>query len=312
MKFIFTISIIFSFLSCAVDKRRNTSELETVNFSQKFHSPKVETGIEGEDIYGPSAEITNDEKEVLSQKQAIVALDFSPALYHSLSYLKLISDLEKKKVNISVVISSGFSAIIAALYGKYKSANRLDWKAYALIKKLEKENKVYSTSWLKTVEIFLKEEFQDIRLEQLKLLVVIPTYDEKNNKLVLKHTGPVVEAIMSSLRIQNSRESFLLNPSIEYFGKEKSFGVDKVFRVSAFPRNFKLETTSGFVLGIYSKLAGLIHYRTDKFMQISDKKLIYIDKVPNMSDLMSLVSDQSEEISLNISNSIQEWANKNN
>lgn len=312
MKFIPLILILFTLFSCALDERRNTSDFDTVDFSRKFHTPKVETGVAGEDVYGPSAQSSSSINKNPSQKQAVVALDLSPALYQSFSYLKLISDLEKKKININIIISSGFSAIIAALYAKYRSANRLDWKAYALIRKLEKEKKVFSTSWLNTIELFLKEEFNETRLEQLRLLIAIPTYNKNDNKLILKHTGPIVETIMTSLRFQRSRESFLLNPSVSYFGKEKVFGADKVFRVTSFPKTFKLKTPSGFVLGVYSKLAGFIYYQTDKYMELSSEKFLYIDKIPNISDLMSSVSEPSEVISLKILNSIEEWTNKNN
>ena len=145
MKYILQFLIFFIVTSCALDERRNTTDFDTVNISKEFHSPKVETGFEGEDVYGPSAENTSDFSETPNEKQAIIALDLSPALYQSFSYLKIFSDLEKKKININIIISSGFSAIIAALYAKYKSANRLDWSAYALIRKLENEKKVFSS-----------------------------------------------------------------------------------------------------------------------------------------------------------------------
>lgn len=312
MKFILQFLILFIISGCALDERRNTTEFDTVNISKEFHSPKVETGVEGEDVYGPSAENTPVLSSTPIEKQAIVALDLSPALYQSFSYLKMFSDLEKKKININIIISSGFSAIIAALYAKYKSANRLDWSGYALIRKLEKEKKVFSSSWLKTIELFLKEEFKETGLEQLKVLIAIPTFDEEKNEIILKHTGSIVEAIMDSLRFQRSRESFLLNPSKSYFGKEKLFGADKVFRVTSFPKKFKLRTPSGFVLGVYSKLAGFIHYQTNSYMDLSSEKFLYLDEIPNISDLMSSVSGPSDIISSKILKSLQEWTNKNN
>lgn len=304
---------IFLLTSCTVDSNRKSNSIDSVDFSRKFHSPQLETGIEGEDVYGPvAAQTSGNLIEENSQKTPILALDLSPALYQSFAYLKLFSELEKNKVNINIIISSGFSSIIAALYAKYKSANRLEWKTYALIRKIDEVDEVYSDKWFKTIKDFLDKEFGDLGLEQLKVLMAIPSYSAEDGKLELKYKGSVVNAIMASLNIQTSKESFLLKPSVDYFNKEKVFGVDKTFRVSAFPKRFRLKTHSGYVLGVYSKNAGFIHYKNENFHIIDSEKYLYLDKIPNISDLMSSVSAPSEEISLKILKSIEEWTNKNN
>lgn len=305
----FLILALFLISGCAGIKPVSNS-IESVNIENDFHSPVLNTEKIENDVYGPMANSSSPiTVEKNNSQRYILALDLSPALYQALAYAKLFTNLERKNIKVNIITSSGFSAIIAVIYAKYQSSSRLDWKLYALMRELGDGNIVFTSSWYRKIENFLKNEFNETRLEELKTLVAIPIFE--NGKYRLVHSGNIVSVLMESIKLQDSKNSFLLTPSPEYFGLEKEFGTDGIFRITAMPRRIRLKTISGFVLGVYSKLAGFIHYQTNEFQVLQEEENIFIDNNPNISDLMSSVSESSKKISEEISVSIEEWTNKN-
>lgn len=306
---------LFSFLLFSCQSYRTNSrlsnEIETVNFEKNYTKPVLNPSSSGEDVYGPksdSATAISETSEV--SKTPIITLNLTPALYQSLGYGKVFSNLEKNKLKPNIIITSGFSAIIAAIYGKYLSASRLDWKIYALGRALKDESKVFSSEWYEKIENFLDDEFGKMNLEELKIILALPV-KKSNDQYELIHSGSIVKTIMESLKIQSNKVSLLTNPSNKYIGLEKKFGSDLTYNITMLPRKIYLKSGSGFVLGVYSKLAGYIHFKGDRYFVLQQNDNVSIDEFPNISDLMSSVSEQSDTIQKEILDSIDSWTNKN-
>lgn len=294
--------------SCTFGPQQRGDFNETVALESS--RPKIEVDVNEvhNDTYGPSLEkaenISMDKQKM--QRKAVICFDLVPSLYASLSYISLFKELEKKEIYPNIINTSGFSAIIAALYGKYRNANKLEWKVFALLRNL-KDKKIYSESWYNQIENFLQEEFKRTRLEQLSLLVTISS-GQKNNPLV--SSGEVVSTVMESLKISRP-ESFLNRPSWDYREKLQDLGTDLYFLINAFPEQFKFQTPNGFVWGVYTKVSGF--YRdVDSNNFIIKSEIKFLDTLPNLSDLLISSHTDVSVIVDKISEDIEKWINKNN
>jgi len=148
-----------------------------------------------------------------------------------------------------------------------------------------------------------------MKLEELKFLLALPI-KKANGGYELKYSGSIVSVLMENLKLENNTFSLLTNPSNKYIGLEKEFGADLIFNITALPKRIKLSSNSGFVLGVYSKLAGYIHFKGDEYYVLQEDENVNIDEFPNISDLMSSVSPQTDLILEEILKSIDSWTNK--
>lgn len=298
---VFFLICLFSF-SCQVRRAKN-SDFAVVDLEQKYSKPQVTKINSDENVYGPVSENTlTGEKE--GEVNPIVALDFAPALYNSLGYIELLSHLERKSIRPKVIITSGFSLLVASLYAKYQSTNRVNFKMFELMGKLQKTDGVFSKDWLDEVASFLEKEFKNSTIESLPTLVVIPKYEQNNLKIV--YSGNIKENIMASLSLNKSRENFLIRPSINYRPEVKKLGIDFYYQFSALGDKVSFNRPSGFLLGVYSKIRGFSKYKPHGFEEINLNNNT-IDNIPNIVDLMRVAKSNSFMLSEKIITNIDEW-----
>ena len=68
-----------------------------VNIDEGKSFPKVTTSNSDENIYGPVS--YNESPELgVENKDPIIAIDFSPSLYSSISYIEFLTQLDKKNI----------------------------------------------------------------------------------------------------------------------------------------------------------------------------------------------------------------------
>lgn len=307
IKILNTLIILISISSCSLRNNSNKNFVETVDLESSKEVVKVDTTEEGSDTYGPSlAQGSDDLKVNENKRKPVLAIDLVPALYASLSYITLFRELEKNKIYPNIINTSGFSLVIAALYAKYKSASKLEWKMFALLRKL-KGVKVHTSDWYSEIEEFLNLELGKSRLEQFKILITVPTSSIKKK---LMTTGPAVKLIMKSLRISNS-DAFINRPHYEYVSEIKNLGVDLSFLISSFPDSFNFKIPNGFAWGLYTRVSGVYRRVDDEVLRIRNE-IAFVDTLPNLSDMLINTKTDVRFISDKISQEVIDWINKNN
>lgn len=300
--FIFLLAV-----SCSTHKKNESRFTETVNFENTNHQIELDPSNNKNDTYGPNIDENSSLKRDDTQlRKPVVTLDLVPSLYASLSYITLFRELEKNKIYPNIINTSGFSLVIAALYSKYKSASKLEWKVFALLRKL-KGIKVHTSNWYDVIDNFLMEEFKNTRLEQLKILVSVPTSGLRNELIT---SGKITEIIMNSIKIANSN-SFINRPHYDYFPKLKKLGTDLYYLVSGFPNRFNFKTPNGFAWGIYTRVSGLYRSQGEALFEIKNE-FPFIDTLPNLSDMLINTKSDVTFISDKISQEVADWINKNN
>lgn len=301
------ILFIFSFsVSCSFNPKSESGFIETVNIDKD--QSNIETDITDKsehNTYGPVFEEPANSTEEKSKRVPVLAIDLTPSLYASFAYLSLLRELEKKQIYPNVINTSSFTLVVATLYAKYRSVNKVEWKIFSLLKEL-KNLTIFTGDWYDEIEKFLEKEFKNKRIEQFKILITIP--EGKNSKKLIK-TGRVVNVLMNSMRI-SKKTNFINQPHLSYRSKIQNLGVDLYFSVNTLPRNFSFKIPNGFVWGLYTRVSGMMH--NDDQVYFIGHQLSKIDMVPNLSDLFGSSSNSVREISEKIIDNYEDWLNKNN
>lgn len=302
------ISVLLSFLllfSCASEKPMD--KVLIVDFAGDEAREKITISDKALPDYGPSPETQADVNNAGDAKQSgqtVVALDLLPALYNSIAYVSTFSELEKAGVDVSIISASGFSSIIAALYAKHGAANMVEWKTFKLYQSLG-SIKPFTEEWKEIIADFLKVEFGNQRLSQLKKLLLIPANDK--NKVVLGSDRNLIQAIMESLDL-SGKNSILLGSDFNYLPRLKEYGADYFYRLSFLPERINLKHADGFTFGIYSRLAG-------RSAQVKGQKNTYIfnqalsgdiDSFNNLSDTIYQTRDENRSFAAAVADEISD------
>lgn len=285
--------LVFILFSCASVKNKPNKN-EIVDISDLNKRTQVSIDKEASIEYGPTVKIKDlrDSKDSEdSEKKILYSLVLRPSLYKSFGYISYFKSIEENGNRPIVISSYGFSAIVTALYAKYLKPNLVEWKSFDLYQRLKKYD-VYSNSWKSEIEDFLIKEFKDDKLSQLKILLIIPKY--QNRKIIIDPTEEVYKAILNTLDINQSNSTSLLVSSEKNFEKEfKNFGVEKNMIISNLPKEFILKKPNDFLFTIYNTKLKTENYKKTFYLESINKK---IDKIINISDEINQVEQVSNKI----------------
>ena len=292
--------LILSILLIGCSSRIKNDNLSTVSLGDA--EEQIEIDQNKKNIYGPQVEGEDKTEKV---RYPVIALNIYSSIYETIGSVELLKQFEEKKINISMISSNGFGAVIAVLYAKMKSASFVEWKLFALLKELD--NKVpYSREWQKIINRFVKNEFKNLKLNQLKTLVLIP--EVKNNKITLNSTDKISDAIAKTLNL-NSRENFISKPE-NYDEILKNQAADLVSSVYFISTNTKMHQLAGYELGIYSAYLGQIINKSEiKPIQTGDK--VFIDEIGVLSERMERYKKQVKDFTQDQINLIEKWQEEN-
>jgi hypothetical protein len=305
-KFLFLFLFVF-LVSCAHDARDDMRQIpQTVSINQNKNRVELDTSAIENDLYGPEASTSSTKNQNIQTefKTPVIALDLSPSLYGAFNYIALLSSLEKQTIPIHVINTTGFTAVIACLYAKYKNANKVEWKIFTLVNTL-KDVAPYSAKWYDLIEKYLNQEFHNQKVEEFDIVISIS--QGKNNSIITR--GKITEVLMQSVKIEHSK-SFIKMPHFDYLEEVKKLGVDIVIELNALPRQLKFKRPNDYLLGIYARLNSAYYSREASIALNSS--IEYIDTIPNLSDLMLTAKNSQKEAIENIENIVQGWKDKNN
>ena len=247
------LSLALILASCSIqpvtnsDSQEEERGFEVVDWSGNDFKETIVIKNRPEGDYGPLPEMepSSEEGEKALPKEPVVAIDLYPALYNSLGYVSTFVELENSGVNVSIVSSSGFSAVIAALYAKHGASNMVEWKTFELYQLLG-DSAPFQSEWNNIIKEFLREEFGDSKLSQLKKLLVVPRLEE--GKTVLDTNQKVVNAILESLNFSGNTSSILVGGDFDYLGALRKYGADEVMRVSFLLGRYPLSAQTALFL----------------------------------------------------------------
>ena len=177
--------------------RKNLSRfLMVVFFAGLFgcsSTPKVRdssSGINTIDL-DPSAEMPSDIEEQILQPEEPAAtvqanlntgLFLSPGLFRSFKMLATLGVIEKEQGLPSVLSGLEWGLITALYIGKNGDLELAEWEMFDLAKKL-KNIAPNSKEWKTILKEKLEADFKEIRLEDLKIKVLLPVWDKKSGIL---------------------------------------------------------------------------------------------------------------------------------
>lgn len=290
-------------LIAACAHKESDNSLTTVDFNDDSEKRSIEISKKDNTDYGPVAPESVVAEQSKDISNIVVAVDLYPALYNSLGYVSTFAELERNKINVSIISSSGFSSVIAALYAKYSASNMVEWKAFELYQVLG-DKKPFDDDWKRDLQRFLKKEFGDKKLSQLSKVLVIPQMIR--GKPIANLNRMVVTALMDAVNLDDKRNP-MTSSNQNYLGMLKSFGADKIFRISFLPEKISLKHADGFIFGVYSKLAS-----------ISSRGFFYkealegdIDAFTNLSDSVYQTKDENEQFASEILSILEANTGKN-
>lgn len=292
--------ILLFLLSCSSVQNKSKSNDEVVNINDLYELKNIQISEKVPVNYGPSLIAYEKYEEAQKKEAKLFSIDFYPALYKSFGYISLFKELEKKELKPAVVSSFGFSSVVVALYAKNMKANIVEWKSYSLYQDL-KEYSPYSKDWLKTVKDFLEKEFGNLKLSQLKILMLIPS--PKGTGISVSPTKLVSKAIMKSLYI-SKQNSLMVKGDKNYLSSFDKYGVEIPFRVSLLPSRISMKNDDKTINKIYQDLVLPSTEKNNVFVQATDTA-IQIDSIHNLSDEINQAYDFSKEILIQIENKIK-------
>lgn len=200
--------------------------------------------------YGPEPIKNSYEKQKM--RSPIWGVYLVPAGSLSFSYLECLEKLEHKGIKLKVIAGSDMSALIAAMYAKYKNKNIIQWKIFKLQIKLKKLKLWYGKEWLETITSFIRDEFKDDRIEKMSILPLIPLIE--NGNVIVKGAGLISDILEDNFRLNGKVTSYLVGNEHSPTRIFSKVGVDLYATLSVLPDKIDFKSPDDFIWGVYSKL----------------------------------------------------------
>ena len=286
MRYLYTILILVSFLSCTLQKK--SGEYDTISIDNEDNRDlSIDPNQEGE--YGPSGD-GEPFGEPKKSESLVHALSVYSTLYSSFALVELFSEAEKNNIKFSIIAANGMASLISVLYAKKKSSNYLEWKLFDLNKRLSGEIP-FSSSWRKTIDDFLKEEFGNMQLQQLQALVLIP--EKHKGVRSLRSTGSIRQTVMRSISLENKR-SFYSSP-FELRERMSKLGFDLDLSVAFMADKTQFKNLTGFQWGIFTTYLSFLEKNRHIFQSINAQDEQLLDEIQPLSDIKTSFRESIQE-----------------
>lgn len=282
-------------VSCSLTKDRQRSQplMDTVVVNKTSESKSTLISMpeyyESLDQYGPVIHTEPSLKKLKESsnrevdfEERVVGVALYPALYKSVLYLKVLAGLEERKSRPSILMSCGFPSVLTVLYAKYGNINETQWKYDELYGLLDK-TKIHTGEWYREIREFLEEEFGNLKVSQLRLLTILPSFDEDKRKLSINTGESVVKAVMTSVKLE--RNSCLLFPGSFKPEVMSDYGADFIAAFAYRAKGLSLARQNDFVLGVYARVFSQLQFDENILVidsQQLDDPLDEYDDLPTM------------------------------
>jgi hypothetical protein len=137
---------------------------------------------------------TETEVKTFKQKKTSIALIFGPGLNRTVGYSTFLKALKKQNIEVEMVSGTGMGAIVAAHFASGKTPQKLEWLFFKFFNET-RGKKPYSNSWKKSLEEVFLKEFKNVKVEDLKIPLVIPVYQKNPPMLKNINKGNLFELL---------------------------------------------------------------------------------------------------------------------
>jgi hypothetical protein len=246
-------------------------------------------------------------KSTQETRDPIIAVHCHDALYRSLYCLDVIESIEKRS-KVAILSGEGMSALVLALYGKYRNKNKVQWTYFKLIKKL-KNKRIFYPDWFREIQSFLNREFKKKRNEQLKKIIFYPLYDRSQDQFKLVNSGRVSSLILDQFNHTGGDKSLSPLVSKEPFDIDalKKAGADLVYRVGLGVEQLKLGITDGHYFGNYGHYFSYLPNLLESPFIYYYEKTKLIDSIQDFFIEEQIPVEQLEQSSQKILEDVKNW-----
>ena len=285
----------------------------------EISSPTIE-GPSGA-MYGPSvqeeADVFGQKPSKKQQKEPVVALFLGPGAYKAFGHAGVIKAFEENGIKVHIISGTGIGALVASLYAKSSKSSLVEWSLFKLFQKVSSDIQVFTPKWRSVVRDYLDSEFKKMRIEESKVALRLPLYDEMKNSPVIYRKGKIAPLLLEMLDFDRKRRNGLFPYMIKNNYDEnflKKSGADIVFFIDVIGQKFTLNMADGYTYGIFANLVSKIQTATKNlpehfYVECGD------DALDNISDLASFLLDcetQGEKVALEAKEIIESWKERNN
>lgn len=295
--------ILITILAISCTKQNKESDISTVSFEQDSEDIlSIDKNLNT--AYGPSNEGT-EQLENLGSREPVIGISIYSTLYNSLSFIHLLKVIEEKEINVSIISANGFSAVLAALYAKEKSASYVEWKIFEMRKGLVGFTP-FSTQWRAFLKKFLIKEFKNVQLQQMKALLLVPIINK--GSVELKSTGLVSDVLIRSLNLLDET-NFIRKASV-YTEQLRDFSTDVSIEYYSLSTRPKLSSLEGLNYGLYTKYVGEL-LNDSELDRVSSITQLGLDDFLPLSDIIKNFEDGNNQLIEKLVDKINQWKQEN-
>jgi len=224
--------------------------------------PVIEKVIRDKNQIGPSP-INESYSEVEKKRLPVVAIELGPSLNRAVVYSAVFKGLERGEVPVHIVSGVGMGALSAAFYARGDTPELVEWKFHNLMAKLNGK-RVYSSDWKESLYEFIKKEFKNVRIENLKKALILPVFDKKSKEVIYLKKGLLFDVLISNFNFERSRnysKGYISAMEWKPFSgnRLKKYGADIVLSFDTLGKDISfLDYYDEYIFGLYNKTSSLI------------------------------------------------------
>lgn len=276
-------------------------DLVTIDLNQGDLAPVPQIEENKSENIGPVPE----QKETFLEKKTKVtevqprAVILGPGVYRTISHISLLRELNTQGQKPNLILGHGLAATIAAYYAFGYKPDYIEWKFFKFFNEIDDE-RLLSEGWIKKAKKYLLDELKGKRIEGGKLTLVVPVWNEKENRVEYLIRGDLLTALVANLDHKGDFHK-TLRPAFPYgiFDKKYlgSLGIKQFYLVDLLSEGITWSKGDGFYNGIFQKGA----YQSEKMKDSLnglikfDLRDFKIDDLTRLADLVYLTKNQSRE-----------------
>jgi hypothetical protein len=187
-------------------------------------------------------------------KEPLMALILGPGLNRSVGHCAFLKNL--KNFKIGLISGSGMGAIVAAHFAAGKTAQKIEWLFYNFFNET-KGDKPLSHHWTVSLDKIFLNEFKKTFIQDLKIHLVVPVFDQKSSKVVSFDQGNLYTLLKAQFNYWPKKQDPFSTPLGRQIYNPKDLrrlGGDIIIGVDVLGKRATFEVKDDFFEGFYNKI----------------------------------------------------------
>lgn len=262
MKYYFLIILVCFYSSCATNQTsvNNDSDINVVDIdkgSSLKTSPVIDNDNNEHIGVGPSLPNSESVSINQSEKKNVWGLILSPGLNRVICHAVAVRALYEKGVRFNVFTGSGMSAVVAAFLSEDITPEVIEWKFHKFFQKT-KGMRPFTEAWLSEVDGTLLKDFKDKKIQNTKHTLVIPVYNNSENKIEYVRRGNLRTKLIENLKLSKGKigkYSTPLERGLLKASEIRELGVQKIVSINVLGQKISFSKNEDYLFGLYGKLS---------------------------------------------------------